>query len=187
MTANQKAVVFLDQEGTVDLIRLQNEGRVQGTVTADSSSSITIGSTTYPYAADVIIRYHQYVLTPTQVPTGSMATVKLNALRQAQEVVLRSDANLPQKHEISGTISMVSGNTMTISGYTLTMAPTFSVTYENVTSLVDAVTPGETASAWIDGSGQVSRSLAPPPRPILKMAGTAPLHPRVDCHPWGSA
>jgi hypothetical protein len=155
--ANEKVVVYLDQEGTVDLIRVQTPGAVHGTVTADSSSSITIGSTAYDYASNVSIRYRQYVLTTSQVPIGSEAVVKLNASGDAQTVILLTDSNLPSRHEISGTISMVSGNTMVLSGYTLTMAPTFTVSYENATTLVNAVTAGETAKAWINGSGEVSR------------------------------
>ncbi len=157
LAPNQKVMVRLDQEGSVDFIQLQGQGTVRGSVAGDTTSSITIGSTTYPYAANAKIHYRKYSLSPTQVSTGSNAVIRLNALGQAVSVTLKSDAALPSKEKVSGTISAVSGNTITLSGYTLTMAPSFNLRFNGVSSLSDSVTAGETASASLNSAGQVSQ------------------------------
>ena len=72
-------------------------------------------------------------------------------------MTLQSDAALPSKEKVSGTISAVSGNTITLSGYTLTMAPSFNLQFNGVSSLSDSVTAGETASASLNSAGQVSQ------------------------------
>lgn len=154
---NQKAMVQLNSQGEVDLIRLAGQGSVTGAVTADTASTITVGTNTYLYASDVQVRYRQYTLTPEQIPMGSTVVVRLNAFGQATNVRLQSDSNLPTRSKISGTISLVSGNTIDLAGYSLTMAPTFDVSFEGVSSLSNSVTAGEQASAWLNSSGQVAR------------------------------
>ena len=154
---NDRAMVRLDQQGVVDFIQLQPQGAAQGTVTADTASTITVGTTVYSYAPTVTIRYNGYTLTPTQIPVGSLAVVQRNAMNQVTAVTLKNDANLPRAHQVSGTISTVSGNTLDLAGYTLTMAPNFNIAYDGVSSLSNSVAVGETAHASLNASGQVTQ------------------------------
>lgn len=156
VAANQRAVVRLDSAGTVKDIQLLNHGAARGTVTADTSSSITINGTAYTYAANARIHYRQYTLSASQVPVGSMAVVQLNALGQADQVQLINDAALPKTNKVSGTVSQVSGTSITINSYTLPLASSMTVTYEGATSLTNGVTTGEDARASLNGQGQVN-------------------------------
>lgn len=159
---NATAVVHLDNTGTVDVIELGpiedhgDHGTVRGTVSQDTASSITIGGTTYQYASNVNIRYDHYTLTPTQIPIGSTAALRLNSAGQVTEVKLSQDANLPHEQHVTGTVSAVSGTSITIGTYNLSLAPSIDVTYYGAAGLTNTVTTGETASARLNGSGQVS-------------------------------
>lgn len=159
VAANQRALVRLDRSGTVAEILLLNEGTVRGTVTADSASSVTVGGTTYPYANDVNIRYRQYILTPSQLPSGATVVIHLNAMGQAAGVNVLSGVNLPANGQITGSVGSVSANSITINSDTLPLASTLTVTYEGTTSLSNSVTAGETARAWLNHQGQVSHLL----------------------------
>ncbi len=156
---NTPAVVHLNRTGTVVLIQIMTHAisGIQGTVTADTSTSITIGNTTYTYAPNVTIRYRQYTLTPSQIPVGSQAMVELNSSGQAITVILRSDSSLPNGRTVQGTISAINGTTLTINSYSLSLAANFTIVYEGTTSLTNTVTTGETAVARLNGAGQISQ------------------------------
>lgn len=157
VAANQRARVRLNSLGHVVQIRLLNLPSVKGTITADTASSLTIGGKTYAYAANAHIRYHKYQLTESQVPVGSSATVRLNALDQASLVILRSDANLPQQKQVSGTVAATSSSTITIGSYTLPLASSLNVSYYGVNSLTNSVATGEQARASLNNQGQVAQ------------------------------
>ncbi|PSR20182.1 MAG: hypothetical protein C7B45_16095 [Sulfobacillus acidophilus] len=157
--ANAQAIVHLNRTGTVVLILLTTDVQagIQGTVTADTPTSITIGTTTYTYAPNVTIRYRQYTLTPSEVPVGSQAMVTLNSSGQAATVILLTDSSLPNSSTVQGTISSINGTTLTINSYSLSLAANFTVTYEGTTSLTNTVTTGETAIARLNTAGQISQ------------------------------
>lgn len=157
VAANQRALVQLNSLGQVVRIRLLNLPSIKGTITADTASSLTIGGKTYAYASNAHIRYHKYQLTESQVPIGSSATVRLNALDQATLVVLSSDANLPHQKQVSGTVSATTSTTITIGSYTLPLASSLNVSYYGVNSLTNSVTTGEQARAWLNNQGQVAQ------------------------------
>ncbi len=163
VAANQNAIVQLNRAGAVNFIVLQNQKMVRGTISADTSSSLTIGTHTYTYAPNAQIRYHDYTLNRSEVPTGSEAIVKLNAMGQAQQVILETDVNLPSQEEVSGTISAVGTSSIAVTratsstSYQLPLASTFDVSYQGTNSLTNTVTTGETANVHLNKSGQVDR------------------------------
>lgn len=165
LSAGTTATVRLDREGTVEAIWIGGPGsneksalKVSGTVSGSTSTSITIGGNTYTYAPGARIQYHGYKhLNPLAIAVGSQALVRLNGAGQVVDVRVLSDTSLPAQREVSGTVSAVNGSTITVDGYTLTMAPSFDIAYLGATSLSNSVTTGEEAHAWLNASGQVSR------------------------------
>lgn len=157
VTANEQAVVHLDNTGTVDVIQLRNQGNVQGTVTQATATTVTVGTTTYTYAPNAEIRYHQFLLTPSQVPTGSAVTLQLNAMGQVQGLRLMEDSNLPDSNHVSGTVTAMTSDSITIGTYDLSLAPSVNITYYGATSLTNTVASGETARATLNQSGQIAQ------------------------------
>jgi hypothetical protein len=152
---NDRVMVRLGRTASVIEIWIRNQGVVPGVVAADTSSTVTVGTVTYPYAASVTIDYRGYRLTPTQVPVGSEAVLRLNAQGAVAWMALKTDALLPPTRDVTGTISAISGNTVTLAGYPLVMAPTYSLTFMGTSTLADSVESGETATAQLNAAGLV--------------------------------
>lgn len=161
---NSTATVRLNREGIVEAIWIGGPGpnrnilTVSGTVSGSSATSITIGANTYTYAPGARIRYREYGnLSPLAISVGSDVVARLNSAGQVTEVRVLSDTGLPARREVSGTVSAVNGSTITVDGYTLTLAPSFDIAFLGATSLSNSVTTGEEAHARLNASGQVSR------------------------------
>ena len=161
LAVNDRVMLHMDRSGTVTFIAVRkteaDAGKISGSISADTSTSVTVNGTTYPYASNVRIQYHDYSLTAAQVPTGGNASLKLNSSGQVVEMNLQSDANLPAMPIVTGTISAVSSNSLTIGSYTLSLAPQMTIVYAGATSLTNSVTTGETAAVHLNSSGQVDR------------------------------
>ncbi len=161
LAVNEQVMLHLNRSGEVTFIAVRNAesdgNKISGTISADTSTSVTINGTTYPYASNVRIQYHDYSLTAAQVPAGSNASLKLNSSGQVTGMALMSDANLPAMPVVSGTISALTSTSVTIGSYTLSLAPQMTVVYAGATSLTNSVTTGETASVHLNSSGQIDR------------------------------
>ncbi len=145
----------LNASGQVTVIRVKHPTHVSGTVSAISPTGLTIGSTTYAYATSVRVRYHGYVLTTSDIPVGSTLVAHLNASGQIDAVLLKSDSGLPASHHLTGTISAVSPSTISLNGYSLTLASQFELEFKDATSLTTSVAPGEQARVSLNSHGQI--------------------------------
>ncbi len=157
LTAGTQVSLYLTASGQVEVIRVKHPEHVAGTVSATSASSLTVAGTTYPYAANVRVRYHSYVLTASQIPVGSTAVAHLNNNGQVSLVWLKSDANLPASSHLSGTISAVSPSSISLQGYSLSFASPFDLQFKDATSLNMSVVAGDQARVSLNSHGQIQQ------------------------------
>ncbi len=132
------------------------EGSVFGTVSSMSGTAITVNGTSYPLAAAVAIHYHDWNLTGQPLPQGT--AVKLSVTNgTVDRIEVLSDPALPQSQTVRGIISQFTSTTLTIDGYTLTLAPSVAVTYHDYQLSVSRVPSGVPVKVNLNQAGQVAR------------------------------
>lgn len=130
------------------------EGAVVGTVAAISTSSVTVNQTSYAMAPGVTVTYHDWVLSTSAIATGMPVKLSLHG-GNVTHIKILSDPNLPAGDSVTGTISSISGQTVSIAGYTLSMDPTAIVKYHDFVLSVSQVPTGVEATAHLNNQGVV--------------------------------
>lgn len=164
VTTGLQVKVGLDKQGDVQSIKITQDPNVpkgestKGTISAISSTSITIGSYTLAISPNVEVRFHDHVLTVADVPTGVDAKVQIDQNLEVTKILLQSDPNLPNGSTASGTITAVDATSITIGSYTLTLSSSAQVQYHDYRLTVAEIPLGVEAKAKLDAqTGEVTR------------------------------
>lgn len=164
VTTGLQVKVGLDKQGNVQSIKITKDPNIpkgestKGTISAISSTSITIGSYTLALSPNVEVRFHDHVLTVGEVPTGVDAKVNLDQNLEVTKIQLQSDPNLPNGNSLSGTITAVSATSITIGSYTLTLSSSAEVQYHDYRLTVADIPLGVEAKAKLDSTtGDVTK------------------------------
>lgn len=164
VTTGLEVKVGLDKQGNVQTIKITQDPNIpkgestKGTISAISSTSITIGSYTLALSPSVEVRFHDHVLTVGEVPTGVDAKVNLDKNLEVTKIQLQSDPNLPNGNSASGTITAVTATSITIGTYTLTLSSSAEVQYHDYRLQVANIPLGVEAKAKLDSStGDVTK------------------------------
>lgn len=96
-------------------------------MTSIGDTTITLGTTTYDLVSGAPIHYRGYLLAVSQVPLNTEATVALDSAGAVEAVWPTADSALPPRPVLSGTISAITGSSLTMDGYPLALASTVAV------------------------------------------------------------
>jgi hypothetical protein len=164
VTSGLTVKVSLDAQGNVQSILIKSDPNipkgesVRGTVSAVSSTSITIGSYTLAVSPNVEVRFHDHVLTIGDVPTNVEAQANIDSNLEVTKIVLRTDPNLPNGNTATGVIAAVYGSSLAIGSYTLTLSSSATVQYHSYRLSVGEIPVGVQAKAKLDGqTGEVTK------------------------------
>lgn len=155
--------ITVDAQGLVTKVSINQpehkdaEANVSGTVSAMTSTSVTIAGTTYPLASSVEVRYLDYHLTASAVTAGLSATVHVDSKGEVTRIRLLSYPALPPKKTITGTVSAISGTSVTIDGYTLAFASNLTVTQGDQRLTPSDLTAGEPVAVKLNDQGLVKK------------------------------
>ncbi len=134
-----------------------SESHIAGTVTAVTTSAITINGTAYPLASSVNVVYHDHQLTVTQIPVTAVVSATLNAAGQVTKIELQTNPGLPNGESVTGAIQSITSTTIQIGSYTLPLASTVTVNYHDHQLTLAQIPTGATAKVVIDAAGQVTK------------------------------
>lgn len=129
---------------------------IEGTISAASTTSITINGQQVPLSPNVQIRYHDKVVAPGAIPTGVTASAKVDSTGAAVEITLRQDPNIPKGESYVSTITAVYGSSITIGQYTLTINPNATVKYGDRTLAIGAIPIGVQGKVSLDRNSVVT-------------------------------
>jgi hypothetical protein len=155
------AKVSLDHSGNVVQIKLLADPNIpkgestQGTITAASATSITIGQYTLALSPDTVVKYHGFKLSVSQIPTGVQATAKVGSNLTVAKIVLLADPNLPASKELQGTVSAVGTATITLDGYTLNVDPNAVIEYQGTSYALSSIQAGWDVGVHLSDAGTV--------------------------------
>ncbi len=136
---------------------VESSSHVAGTVTALTSTNVTINGTVYPLASTVQVVYHDHQLTVSQIPVTSVVSATLNASGQVTKIELQTDPGLPRGESYTGTIQSISSTTIQIGSYTLPLASSVSVNYHDHHLTLAQVPTGADAKVILNSQGQVTK------------------------------
>lgn len=134
-----------------------SESHIAGTVTAVTSSDVTINGTAYPLAGTVSVVYHDHQLTVAQIPVTAVVSATLNAAGQITKIELQTNPGLPSGESVSGAIQSITSTTLQIGSYTLPLASTVTVNYHDHQLTLAQVPTGANAKVVINSAGQVTK------------------------------
>lgn len=138
-------------------INLPPGDSVQGSITALQSQTVTIAGYPLQVEANVPVRYHDFRLSWNDVKVGMTAKMNINTQGIVTAVTLLNDPNLPAGGSVSGTITQISGSTITIDGYKLGVVSAVPVSYQDYQLTWSAVKAGMTAKVNLDSQGMVNK------------------------------
>ena len=156
-----RAKVSLDHSGNVTQVRLLADPSiprgesVQGTITAASATSITIGQYTLALAPDAVIKYHDFKLAAAEIPTGVKARAKLGKDLAVGKIILLTDPNLPPAKELHGAVTAVGTGTLSLDGYTLNVDPQAAIAYQGTAYTLASIQSGWDVKVHLDAGGNV--------------------------------
>ncbi len=159
VTAN----VFLDASGNVDRVVLSTDPNLPsgesywGTVGSVSQGTIQIGSYTLNLAPSVTVKYHDRTLPIADVTSGLTVKAGLDSQGNVQTIMITNDPNIPKGESTGGTITAISGTSITIGSYTLAVSPNVEVRFHDHVLTVGDVPTGVEAQVKIDSNLEVTK------------------------------
>lgn len=132
----------------------ESEGSVVGTVSAISASSITVDQKSYPLSTGVAVTYHDWVLSPSSVSAGFAVKLSIKG-GSVTHIKILKDPNLPPGDSVSGTISRIDSQNVSIGGYTLPVDSSVKVGYHDYNLTLSQVPSGVEAVVHLDSHGTV--------------------------------
>lgn len=159
-----QAKVSVNRTGQVTKIELRSDPALPagesttGTIQQVTTSTIQVGKYVLPLAASVSVSYRDYHLTLAEVPVGATAKVKINRAGDVTKIKLRTDPALPDHGTFTGTITGITGTTLQVGSYDLTLASRVKVKYGPFDQLTIQDVPMQvTARIHINSQLQVTK------------------------------
>jgi hypothetical protein len=128
---------------------------VSGVVSAVSPNSLTLGTTSVNLSSSTKIRYREYTLKASQIPTGVQAQALLAKTGSALQVNLASDPELPPKTTVVG-IVYDTGSTVTVGAYHLTASAHIKIRYGDQKLKSAQAIQGARGRVHLDNRGTVA-------------------------------
>lgn len=156
-----KAKVSLDKNNLVTQLKLFSDPSIpkgesaRGTISAVSATSITIGQYTLALSDSTEVKYHDFRLSVSQIPTGVEAKVEVGKDLTVTQVKLYADPNLPTSKSLRGTVSAVGPETITVGGYTLNVDPNAVIEYKGTAYSLASIQTGWDVKLHLDSTGTV--------------------------------
>lgn len=128
LSPGESVKVSLDGSGNASHIKLLTDPNVPpgdsytGTVGGVKASTIRVGPYSLPLASFVPVTYRDFQLTLGAVTAGSTVKVNLDSSGTVNRINIQDDPALPSSDTVTGTIQSVTGSSITVDGYTLTLA-----------------------------------------------------------------
>lgn len=159
------AKVLVDRAGLVTAIKLQSDAEIPaqhsftGTITGLTGSSLQVGSYTLALAPQVKVKYGPYdQLTIQNLPMDVSAQVHINNQLQVTKIKLASDPNLPASNTLVGSLTAISGTSLTVGGYTLPIEAGVQIpAYQGQSYSLTQIQIGWTVKVKIDSEGVVRK------------------------------
>ncbi len=155
------AKVSLDHSGNVTKVQLLADPSVPkgeavaGRITAVSSTSVTIGQYTLALSPKAAIKYHDFSLSASQIPTGVEARAQIGKDLTVGKIILVTDPNLPPSKELHGAVTAVGTGTISLDGYTLGVDPSAAIAYQGTAYTLASVQSGWDVAVRLNNSGAV--------------------------------
>ncbi len=173
------AKVSLDKSGDVTRVQLladpavPKDEAVSGTITAASSTSVTIGQYTLALSPNAVIKYHDFSLSAAQIPTGVEAKAKVGKDLTVGKIILVTDPNLPPSKELHGAVTAVGTGTISLDGYTLSVDPSAAIAYQGTAYTLASIQSGwDVAVRLNDGGAVTDITIAQGPQQSSSQAST---------------
>lgn len=142
-------------------IRVVASASLSGKITSSGSEGIGIDGRVYALAPTVRIQSRGYRLPLDQLKSGMRVNVRRSGGKVTGISALGAGTNLPASHQIRGRIAVVTPTTLTIGGYTVSVAPNVDLDI-HAHVLTQTLAPGLWVHVWLNVHGQVDSVVAKP-------------------------
>lgn len=132
-----------------------------GEITSTGSGTIGINGRAYPITPTTKIFSRGYLVPPARLKTGMQVKVGIHGGTVIRILAPGTATNLPASHQIRGRLTAVTPTTLTLGGYTVSVAPKVDLDI-HASTFTQTLAPGLWAHVWLNAHGQVDSVVANP-------------------------